>query len=141
MIGARLSWYMMCQTGRFVKLLMLLLYPIAFPLSKGLEFLLGPEKNLVYKRAGTACSVSSIELKEFVSRLGETHIGLSGGEVKVIRGVLELRGLRLLSPDMRVDKSLTAILTPLDDVFMLEYNSLLGARALDMVSIEPSSLN
>lgn len=92
MIGAKLSWYTMRQAVRFVKLLTMVLYPIAFPLSKGLEFLLGPEKNLVYKRAGTLRSASSIELKEFVSRLGETHIGLSSSEVKVIRGVLELRG-------------------------------------------------
>lgn len=91
-IGGRTVW--------LVKVSMFCLYPIAYPAARLLESLLGssPEGRLVYRRA---------ELKELVSIMGG-KIELAPDEVKIIRGVLDLR-----------DKHPALIMTPLDNVFML----------------------
>jgi CBS domain containing-hemolysin-like protein len=95
-IGAYLSW--------FVQLLIYALFVIAYPISKLLDYMLGESHGIMYRRA---------ELKELVSILGESNIGnLNTDEVKIIKGVLELR-----------DKTAGDIMTPLEDTVMIEINT------------------
>lgn len=105
-VGGRAVWV--------VKLSMFCLYPIAYPAARLLERLLGssPEGRLVYRRA---------ELKELVSIMGG-RIELAPDEVKIIRGVLDLR-----------DKHPALIMTPLDEVFMLQDRDQIDVRAAEEI--------
>ncbi len=72
MIGARLAW--------FVRLLMLLCSPVAWPMGKLLDMLLGTEHHVLFRRK---------QLKALVDVHGEdTGLGgkLSKDEIKVITG-------------------------------------------------------
>ncbi|ORZ39645.1 hypothetical protein BCR44DRAFT_1412039 [Catenaria anguillulae PL171] len=92
----------------FVWLLMVALSPVAWPLAKLLDSILGEAEGTTYKRA---------ELKALVSlhEHSEQHFGpLSNDEVTIIKAVLDLR-----------DKSVASIMTPLEHVYMLNWDELL----------------
>lgn len=105
-IGGRAIW--------LVRLSIFCLYPLAYPLARLLEWLLGSSHGIVYRRA---------ELKELVSIMGG-RIELSPEEVKTIRGVLDLR-----------DKHPALIMTPLDRVFMLDTGQLLDPALIKQIII------
>lgn len=105
-VGGKMIW--------LVKVSMFILYPIAYPAAKLLEAFLGKAQNGVvhYKRA---------ELKELVSIMGG-RIELAPDEVKIIRGVLDLR-----------DKHAALIMTPLDQVFMLNFEESLDFHLIEQI--------
>lgn len=104
-IGGKTVW--------LVQLSIFLLYPFAYPAARLLERLLGSDSHgVVYKRA---------ELKELVSIMGG-KIELTPEEVKIIRGVLDLR-----------DKHPALIMTPLDQVFMLAADTAIDHGAFEEI--------
>ncbi|KAI9292920.1 DUF21-domain-containing protein [Neoconidiobolus thromboides FSU 785] len=73
-IGAFFAWP--------VRLLIIILYPISYPFAYTLDYLLGENHGVMYRRA---------ELKELVAIHGSTNGGsLSHDEVTIIRGALDL---------------------------------------------------
>ncbi|KAI9222639.1 hypothetical protein BC828DRAFT_365028 [Blastocladiella britannica] len=108
-IGANCAW--------FVRLLMLLLSPIGYPMSKLLDWILGEAEGTTYKRA---------ELKALVSlhEQSEQHFGpLSQDEVTIIKAVLDLR-----------DKYVVDIMTPLEHVYMLNWDQVLDPAKMEEVA-------
>jgi CBS domain containing-hemolysin-like protein len=101
-IGGRMVW--------LVRLSQFVLFPIAYPAARLLERLLGQATGVVYKRA---------ELKELVSIMGG-KIELAPDEVRIIRGVLDLR-----------DKHPALIMTVINQVFMLDSASVLDVHLME----------
>ncbi|XP_046848742.1 DUF21 domain-containing protein At4g33700-like [Xenia sp. Carnegie-2017] len=101
----------------FVRLLMLLMFIIAWPISKLLDCLLGVENATFFRRA---------ELKELVSMHLEQTLDneepLTGDEVLIIKGTLDLR-----------NKTVADSYTPLHGVFMFEINEKMTQENLDKV--------
>jgi len=94
------------KSAPFVLALMYLEYPIAFPVAKLLDYLLGEDEGTVYKKA---------ELKTFVSLhryLGTEN--LDEDEVTIISSVLELS-----------EKSIESIMTPISSVYTLAWDQIL----------------
>jgi metal transporter CNNM len=104
LIGGHFIW--------LVRLSLMLLYPVAYPTARLLEWMLGRAHGVVYKRA---------ELKELVSIMGG-RIELAPDEVKIIRGVLELR-----------DKHPALIMTPLAQVYMLDAEGVLDRKWVEEI--------
>lgn len=105
-IGAHSAW--------LVRILMFITFPISWPISKFLTWLIGDHEGVVYRRA---------ELKELVSLHGPKNVGeLTSDEVTIIASVLDLRG-----------KKVADVMTPLDDVFMLDIDTVLDAAALRLI--------
>lgn len=109
-IGAHLAW--------LVRILMLVLFPIAYPISKLLDCILGHEHGTFYRRA---------ELKELVNLHGQTtnvtDEALTDDEIAVIRGALEMS-----------HKTVRDSMTPLDAVFMLDSRAVLDEHVLAQVA-------
>ncbi|KAJ1514866.1 hypothetical protein HMI54_013324 [Coelomomyces lativittatus] len=107
-IGANFRWV--------VQFLMILFSPIAYPISKLLDYSLGKTKGYTYKRA---------ELKALVAlhEKSEAHFGpLNTDEVTIIKAVLELR-----------DKNVRTIMTPLEDTYMLSTEQLLDETKIQEI--------
>ncbi|KAJ7394294.1 hypothetical protein OS493_000096 [Desmophyllum pertusum] len=102
----------------FVKLLMVLLFVIAWPISKLLDCLLGHEHSTFFRRA---------ELKELVKLHTESTDAnedpLRDDEVMIIQGALEMR-----------NKTVEDRYTPLEKVFMLEANGKLDHDTMREIS-------
>ncbi|KAL7754120.1 cell agglutination protein Mam3 [Sorochytrium milnesiophthora] len=99
-IGAKMVWP--------VKILMWVMSPIAYPISKILDWALGETEGMSYKRS---------ELKALVAlhvNDGEHAGTLDVDEVTIIKAVLDLR-----------DKSVKNIMTPLEDVYMVNWDQML----------------
>ncbi|GLC43679.1 hypothetical protein PLESTM_001503800 [Pleodorina starrii] len=107
-VGAYSAW--------FVRILMTLCSPIAWPIGKLLDFMLGPDHSALFRRA---------QLKALVDLHG-TGAGFGGtlseDEVHVIRGALDL-----------TNKVACKSMTPLDKVFMLSTEDRLDERALQAI--------
>lgn len=89
-------------------------YPIAYPIGKFLDWLLGDTEGALYKKT---------ELKEFVTLHGKEHGGdLSGDEVKIVQGALSLH-------TKRIDQ----VMTILPYVFMLEARTRLTDDTLESI--------
>ncbi|XP_022796025.1 DUF21 domain-containing protein At4g33700-like [Stylophora pistillata] len=101
-----------------VKLLMLLLFVIAWPISKLLDFLLGHEHSTFFRRA---------ELRELVDLHRESTDAnedpLRDDEVMIIQGALEMR-----------NKTVADKYTPLENVFMLDANCKLDHDTMTQIS-------
>ncbi|GJN91092.1 hypothetical protein Rhopal_004109-T1 [Rhodotorula paludigena] len=98
----------------FVLGLMYLEFPIAYPIAKLLDYLLGEEQGVTYKKA---------ELKTFVGlhkQFGEET--LNDDEVTIISSVLELG-----------DKSVAQIMTPLEDIYSLPADTKLSHTVVDQI--------
>eukprot|EP00762_Andalucia_godoyi_P008807 ANDGO_06872.mRNA.1 DUF21 domain-containing protein At2g14520 len=93
-----------------VRFLMALAFPISWPISKLLDLILGKSHAGFFRRA---------EFKELVRMHGEEH-KLTGDEVSIIRGALELR-----------EKTALQVMTPLDSVFMASADRVFDASFLD----------
>ncbi|KAJ3220365.1 hypothetical protein HDU67_000032 [Dinochytrium kinnereticum] len=95
-VGAFLAWP--------VRIMIWLVYIVAYPIAKLLDYVLGHKGAIVYRRA---------QLKEFVAMHGEDHEGpLTEEEVTILRAVLELR-----------DKTVVNIMTKIEDVVMMPLSS------------------
>lgn len=93
-IGSMFAW--------FVYVLRFIFFPIAWPLGKLLDWLLGTDQGALYKKA---------ELKTFVTLHGQTYGGdLTADEVKIVQGTLSLHL-----------KTIDQVMTKLDHVFMLNF--------------------
>lgn len=89
-------------------------FPIAYPIAKLLDRLLGEEQGVTYKKA---------ELKTFVGlhrQFGEET--LNDDEVTIISSVLELG-----------DKSVAQIMTPLEDIYSLPVDTKLSQTVVDQI--------
>lgn len=98
----------------FVLALMYIEFPIAYPIAKLLDRLLGEEQGVTYKKA---------ELKTFVGlhrQFGEET--LNDDEVTIISSVLELG-----------DKSVAQIMTPLEDIYSLPVDTKLSQTVVDQI--------
>ncbi|GMM49677.1 Mam3 protein [Starmerella bacillaris] len=98
----------------FVKVLMYIMYPIAVPIAKILDYLLGEDHGTVYKKAG---------LKSLVSL--HHHVGidrLNEDEVTIISAVLDLK-----------DKAVSQIMTPIEKVFTLSSDTILDEKMVEKI--------
>ncbi|KAJ3171397.1 hypothetical protein HK101_011254 [Irineochytrium annulatum] len=104
-IGSYFSW--------FVKIIMLLLFVISWPISKLLDWMLG-ENEVLYKRR---------ELKELIKLHGKTEGGdLHVDEVTILNGALSLE-----------TKTVRTIMTRLENVFMLPSDAKLDRPTLGRI--------
>ncbi|GAA5974567.1 hypothetical protein JCM21900_001746 [Sporobolomyces salmonicolor] len=104
----------------FVLALMYFEYPIAYPIAKLLDYLLGEEQGTLYKKA---------ELKTFVGlhrQFGEET--LNDDEATIISSVLELN-----------DKSVASIMTPLEDIYSLSSDTKLNHAVVDQILVSGHS--
>jgi len=121
-IGANLAWLVWC--------LIAILFPVAWPISLLLDFLLGGEKATFFRRS---------QLKELVSLHGEqepfkggevdslvegTDLGaaLTRDEVTIIKGALDLSS-----------KTVKDAMTPISEVFMLGFKDKLDEKKMDQI--------
>ncbi|KAJ7464222.1 hypothetical protein B0H11DRAFT_1734286 [Mycena galericulata] len=97
----------------FVLGLMYLLAPVAWPIAKLLDLVLGANETHTYKKA---------ELKSFLQfhRTGEEP--LRDDEISILNGVLELN-----------TKSVEAIMTPMKDVVTLAADAILDDKLVEMI--------
>lgn len=104
MIGAYTAW--------FVKIMMVVLFPVAYPLSFILDKALGAEMGTIYTKR---------ELKKLIE-LHATHqakSGLGKSEAAILGGALEYR-----------EKRVQSIMTPISEVFMLEISEKLDVDTM-----------
>ncbi|KAJ2890627.1 hypothetical protein IWW38_004032, partial [Coemansia aciculifera] len=94
-----------------VRILQYVLAPLGYPIALLLDYVLGAEHSVTYKKA---------QLKELVSLSDAAHGGnLSADEVTIIRGALELS-----------DKLVIDVMTDLSNVYMVDINARLNRRLL-----------
>ncbi|PWZ02217.1 DUF21-domain-containing protein [Testicularia cyperi] len=106
-IGAKLA--------PLTRVVILLLWPIAFPVSRVLHWTLGPHHGIVYRRA---------ELKELVNMHAATagRGDLNNDTVTIVGGALDLQ-----------EKVVKQAMTPIDQVFMISIESKLGYETLQQI--------
>ncbi|XP_043524362.1 unextended protein [Frieseomelitta varia] len=100
------------KTIYITKLTMIITFPLSYPISKLLDFLLGEEIGNVYNRE---------RLKELV-RVTTGYNDLEKDEVNIIAGALELR-----------KKTVTDVMTKIEDVYMLNYNAILDFETVSEI--------
>ncbi|KAI9502327.1 hypothetical protein GGI25_004725 [Coemansia spiralis] len=94
-----------------VRVLQYVLSPLGYPIAMLLDYVLGPDHGVIYKKA---------ELKELVSLSDTAHGGsLSVDEVTIIRGALELG-----------EKLVVEVMTELKNVYMVDINARLDRTLL-----------
>jgi CBS domain containing-hemolysin-like protein len=101
----------------FIRVCMFLMWPVAYPIAKLLDCLLGHKEGVVYRRA---------ELKTLIAMHQESQgMGsLSNDEVNIIQGVLDLSA-----------KTVHEVMTPLEDVFSLNIEEVLDAALVDKIKV------
>ncbi|KAJ3027504.1 UNVERIFIED_CONTAM: hypothetical protein HDU68_003692 [Siphonaria sp. JEL0065] len=105
-VGAIFAWP--------VRVLIWLLFVVAYPIAKLLDYILGHKDGVIYRRA---------ELKELIAMHDEDHHGpLNHEEVSILRAVLELRG-----------KTAENVMTKLDDVLMLSLDTKLDESTMNLL--------
>ncbi|KAJ9133038.1 DUF21 and CBS domain-containing protein [Pleurostoma richardsiae] len=99
-----------------VLLLMYIMAPVAWPTAKLLDWALGEDHGTVYKKSG---------LKTLVTlhrNLGEVSERLNQDEVTIIGAVLDLK-----------EKPVQAVMTPMEDVFVMSEDTVLDERTMDII--------
>ncbi|CAD6909150.1 unnamed protein product [Tilletia controversa] len=107
-IGAYMVWP--------TRIIIFCLYPIAWPVSRILHYLLGAHSGIVYRRA---------ELKELVTMHAAAYGkggDLKGDTIMIVGGALDLQ-----------EKVVKDAMTPIDKVFMLPYSAKLDYATLERV--------
>ncbi|KAI0633276.1 hypothetical protein C8Q77DRAFT_1114084 [Trametes polyzona] len=107
-IGAQMAW--------FVRLLILVIGVVSWPVAKLMEFILGPHHGIMYRRA---------ELKELIalhSATGELGGDLQSDTVTIIGATLDLQ-----------EKVVRQAMTPLEKVFMLNIDSKLDYETMKRI--------
>ncbi|KAI9102685.1 hypothetical protein DFS34DRAFT_610102 [Phlyctochytrium arcticum] len=100
-----------------VKVCMWVMFPVAYPIAKLLDWLLGHEEGTIYARAQLKTLVALHEEgpEGYLGQQGE----LIHDEVGIISAVLDLK-----------DKTVRQVMTTLEDVFMLESSQVIGVELL-----------
>ncbi|KAJ1646126.1 hypothetical protein LPJ64_002364 [Coemansia asiatica] len=94
-----------------VRILQYVLSPLGYPIALFLDYVLGPDHGVIYKKA---------ELKELVSLSDTAHGGtLSADEVTIIRGALELG-----------EKLVVEVMTEMKNVYMVDIDARLDRQLL-----------
>ncbi|KAJ1805798.1 hypothetical protein LPJ75_005214 [Coemansia sp. RSA 2598] len=94
-----------------VRILQYVLSPLGYPIALLLDYVLGPDHGVIYKKA---------ELKELVSLSDTAHGGtLSADEVTIIRGALELG-----------EKLVVEVMTEMKNVYMVDIDARLDRQLL-----------
>jgi metal transporter CNNM len=101
----------------FVLILMWIMFPVAWPTAKLLDYLLGADHGTMYKKAGLKTLVSLH--KTLGTTPGER---LMEDEVTIINSVLDLK-----------EKPVGDIMTPMQDVFTMSADTVLDERMMDTV--------
>ncbi|XP_062996648.1 metal transporter CNNM4-like [Elgaria multicarinata webbii] len=91
------------------KFVMLLTFPLSYPISKALDYVLGKEMGTIYNRE---------KLMEML-RLTEPYLDLLKEELNIIQGALELR-----------TKTVECVMTPLHDCFLLSNDAILDFNTM-----------
>ena len=99
-----------------VLVLMYLMSPVAWPIAKLLDRLLGKDHGTVYKKAGLKTLVT---LHKTLGVAGEQ---LTSDEVTIISACLDLK-----------DKSVGSIMTPMEDVFTMSADTILDETTMDLM--------
>ncbi|KAL4817469.1 hypothetical protein BDW67DRAFT_29141 [Aspergillus spinulosporus] len=105
------AWMAPCVLG-----LMYLMAPVAWPVAKLLDRLLGEDHGTIYKKAGLKTLVT------LHKTLGEAGEQLNSDEVTIISAVLDLK-----------EKSVGAIMTPMEDVFTMSADTVLDEPTMDLI--------
>jgi len=100
----------------FVLILMYLEAPLAWPTAKLLDRLIGEEHGTTYSKAGLKTLVN------IHKTFGDAGERLNEDEVTIIGSVLELK-----------NKSVEAIMTPMDDVFTMSLDTVLDEKMMDNI--------
>ena len=100
------------KTIIITKFFMVFTFLISFPISKVLDAVLGEEMGSTYNRD---------RLRELLKVTGD-NIDLGKDEVNIITGALELS-----------KKTVLDVMTPLEDVYMIEYNMLLDFETINTI--------
>ncbi|CAH0553932.1 unnamed protein product [Brassicogethes aeneus] len=103
-IGAKTIW--------ITKVVMVITFPLSFPISKMLNWVLGEEIGNVYTRE---------RLKELV-KVTTGDNDLDKEEINIISGALELR-----------KKTVSEVMTKIEDVFMLDYETTLNFETVSEI--------
>jgi len=93
--------------------MMFIFAPIAWPIAKLLDFVLGRDEAHTYKKA---------ELKSFLAFHRQGEEPLRDEEIRILNGVLDL-----------VNKSVEAIMTPMADVVTISADTVLDHDAVDFI--------
>ena len=104
----------------FVLLLMWISAPVAWPIAKLLDFLLGEDHGTTYKKAGLKTLVT---LHRTLGTSADER--LNKDEVTIISAVLDLK-----------EKQIGSIMTPMDDVFTLSADAVLDEEMIDSILSE-----
>ncbi|KAI9926812.1 hypothetical protein ASPWEDRAFT_46126 [Aspergillus wentii DTO 134E9] len=96
--------------------LMYIMSPVAWPVAKLLDRLLGEDHGTIYKKAGLKTLVT------LHKTLGEAGEQLNSDEVTIISAVLDLK-----------EKAVGSIMTPMEDVFTMSADTVLDEHTMDMI--------
>ena len=99
-----------------VLMLMYLTAPVAYPIAKLLDYLLGEDHGTIYKKSGLKTLVT------LHKNLGEVSERLNQDEVTIISAVLDLK-----------EKSVASVMTPMNDVFTMSEDTVLDEETMDMI--------
>ncbi|KAL4895024.1 hypothetical protein BDV59DRAFT_159273 [Aspergillus ambiguus] len=96
--------------------LMYIMSPVAWPIAKLLDKLLGEDHGTIYKKAGLKTLVT------LHKTLGEAGEQLNSDEVTIISAVLDLK-----------EKAVGSIMTPMEDVFTMSADQVLDEQTMDLI--------
>jgi len=99
-----------------VLVLMWLMAPIAWPIAKLLDWVLGKHEGTIYKKSGLKTLVA------LHGTMGDARERLNTDEVTIIRAVLDLRG-----------KEVGKVMTPMQDVFTLSADTVLDEEMMEHI--------
>ena len=99
-----------------VLVLMYVMSPVAWPVAKLLDKLLGEDHGTIYKKAGLKTLVT------LHKTLGEAGEQLNSHEVTIISAVLDLK-----------EKPVGSIMTPMEDVFTMSADTVLDEHTMDLI--------
>ncbi|KAF2494609.1 DUF21-domain-containing protein [Lophium mytilinum] len=100
-----------------IHVLMWIMSPIAWPIAKLLDYLLGKNHGATYKKAGLK---TLVDLHKTLGTSPDDR--LNQDEVTIISAVLDLK-----------DKSVGSIMTPLNDVFTMSADTVLDEKMMDII--------
>ncbi|PGH29048.1 hypothetical protein GX50_08206 [[Emmonsia] crescens] len=99
-----------------VLVMMYIMSPVAWPIAKLLDRILGEDHGTIYKKAGLKTLVT---LHKNLGKAGEQ---LNSDEVTIISAVLDLK-----------DKSVGSIMIPMEDVFTMSVDTVLDEKMMDLI--------